>query len=137
MKLALKQPAAKPTNKFSAAFKNRKNKGKFKAFFAQLSRGLMLPIAILPIAGLLLGIGGAIGANVNTDTGQVVANIFKAMSDVVFGNLPSLFCIAITITFSKDKGTAGFISALAYLVFSSSQLPFLQFDDKKNIISVL
>ena len=137
MKLALKQSAAKPTNKFSAAFKNRKNKGKFKAFFAQLSRGLMLPIAILPIAGLLLGIGGAIGANVNTDTGQVVANIFKAMSDVVFGNLPILFCIAITITFSKDKGTAGFISALAYLVFSSSQLPFLQFDDKKNIISVL
>ncbi|WP_051122437.1 PTS transporter subunit EIIC [Mesomycoplasma moatsii] len=116
---------------------NNKNQGKIKAFFSQLSRGLMIPIAILPIAGLLLGIGGAIGANVKTDLGQVFANIFKGMSDVVFANLPLLFCIAITITFSKDKGASGFMSALAFLVFSSSQLAFIQFDTNGNPISIM
>lgn len=118
-------------------FKEQKNKGTIKAFFSQLSRGLMLPIAVLPVAGLLLGIGGAIGANVQTDTGTVFANIFKGMSDVVFANLPILFCVAITITFSKDKGTAAFASVLAFLVFSASQLPFLQINDKKDVISIL
>lgn len=87
----------------------------------------MLPIAILPIAGLLLGIGGAIGANVpKTSNLQILANIFKAMSQVVFDSLPILFCVAITITFSKDRGAAAFCSLLAYLVFCSIQVPFIQ-----------
>lgn len=107
-------------------FGEAKNKGKSKSFFSQLSRGLMLPIAILPIAGLLLGIGGAIGANVTTEIGGIFANIFKGMSDVVFANLPILFAVAITITFSKDKGASGFCALLAYLVFCSSQLAFIQ-----------
>ena len=100
-------------------FFRKKEGGGAKAFFSQLSRGLMLPIAILPIAGLLLGIGGAIGANATTEAGNVIANIFKGMSEVVFANLPVLFGIAITITFSKDKGTSGFMAALAFLVFFS------------------
>ncbi|MGL5438674.1 MAG: glucose PTS transporter subunit IIA [Metamycoplasmataceae bacterium] len=115
---------------------NGKHKGKVKSFLSQLSRGLMLPIAILPIAGLLLGIGGAIGANVQSEIGQVFADIFKGMSEVVFSNLPLLFCIAITITFSKDKGASGFCAALAYLVFSSTQLAFIQFEGN-NVVSIL
>lgn len=101
---------------------------KIKAWFQQLSRGLMLPIAILPIAGLLLGIGGAIGANTSIDdkTAQTVAQVFKGMSEVVFANLPILFCVAVAITFSNDKGGAGFAAVLAYLVFTASQLAFIQ-----------
>ena len=116
---------------------NSKHKGKIKSFFDQLSRGLMLPIAILPIAGLLLGIGGAIGANVSSEVGIIFANIFKGMSDVIFSNLPLFFCIAITITFSKDKGSSGFASAIAYLVFCSSQFAFLQFNDDKTLKSIM
>jgi PTS system glucose-specific IIC component len=97
----------------------------------------MLPIAILPIAGLLLGIGGSIGANATTEAAVIFANIFKGMSDVIFGNLPILFCIAITITFSKDKGASGFSSAIAYLVFCSSQLAFLQFNDDGTLKSIM
>ncbi|MGL4647285.1 MAG: PTS transporter subunit EIIC [Mycoplasmoidaceae bacterium] len=117
---------------------NNRPKGRAKQFFAKLSRGLMLPIAILPIAGLLLGIGGAIGANIGADpTGQVFANIFKSMSEVVFANLPILFAIAITITFSKDKGASGFCSLLGFLVFCSTQIPFIQKDATGNVISIL
>ena len=117
----------------------RKSKGKIKAFFSQLSRGLMIPIAILPVAGLLLGIGGAIEANFpgSNEAAQVFAKIFKGMSDVVFSNLPILFCIAITITFSKDKGTAGFMSALAYLVFCSVQLAFIQTEKVGEVTKVV
>lgn len=104
-----------------------KHKGKVKQFFAKLSRGLMLPIAILPIAGLLLGIGGAIGANLKGNyAAELTALIFDSMSNIVFATLPILFCVAITITFSRDKGTSGFCSILAYLVFCSTQLPFIQ-----------
>lgn len=117
--------------------KDKNNKGRVKDFFSQLSRGLMLPIAILPIAGLLLGNGGAIGANFQKSSDvQIVANIFKAMSQVVFDSLPILFCVAITITFSKDRGAAAFCSLLAYLVFCSIQVPFIQIEDNK-VISIM
>ena len=127
-------------NKIYQSWQNRnskKNKGKIKSFFDQLSRGLMLPIAILPIAGLLLGIGGSIGANVTSETGEIFANIFKGMSDVIFGNLPILFCIAITITFSKDRGASGFAAVIGYLVFCSSQLAFLQFNEDGTLKSIM
>lgn len=114
----------------------RRNKGEIKAFFSQFSRGLMLPISILPIAGLLLGIGGAIGANVHSSNGLIIANIFKGMSEVVFATMPILFSVAITITFSKDRGTAAFSSLLAYLVFCSSQMPFFQ-KEGNNIVSIM
>lgn len=125
------------STKFYKTYNSRKNKGRVKSFFDQLSRGLMLPIAILPIAGLLLGIGGAIGANATNEVGTIFANIFKGMSDVVFGNLPILFCIAITITFSKDKGASGFAAVIAYLVFCSSQFAFLQFDENNQLKSIM
>lgn len=114
---------------------------KIKAWFQQLSRGLMLPIAILPIAGLLLGIGGAIGANIDAynEVGKVFSGIFKGMSEIAFASLPILFCVAIAITFSQDKGGAGFSALLAYLVFSSSQHALFQYDDaiQPNLISIL
>ncbi|WP_027334475.1 PTS transporter subunit EIIC [Mycoplasma elephantis] len=112
-------------------------KGIIKSWFQKLARGLMLPIAILPIAGLLLGIGGAIGANTSSEIGKVFANIFKGMSEIVFGNLPVLFCIAVAITFSNDRGGAGFAALIAYLVFNASQYAFIQFDENKTAISVL
>ncbi|WEK82880.1 MAG: PTS transporter subunit EIIC [Mycoplasma sp.] len=108
-----------------------------KAWFQQLARGIMLPIAILPIAGLLLGIGGAIGANTKDAGWLVVSEVFKSMSDVVFGNLALLFCVAVAITFSNDKGGAGFAAVIAYLVFTSSQRAFIQIDEHGNILSIL
>lgn len=115
----------------------KKGKGRVKQFFAKLSRGLMLPIAVLPIAGLLLGIGGALGANLpDNATADVFAKIFKGMSDIVFSSLPLLFAIAITITFSKDKGASGFCAALGYLVFCSCQNAFFQYDSTGHLTSI-
>lgn len=93
---------------FSNFNKRRKeNKGKIKDFSSQFSRSLMLPILILPIAGLLLGISGVIGANLKNEGGMIRANILSAISSVLFNILPLLFSVALTITFSKDRELVG------------------------------
>ena len=96
--------------------KNKKeSSGVFKEFIAKLSRGLMLPIAMLPIAGLFLGIGSAIiatsGAGDNIHNIQkVFGQVISAGGNVIFDCLPVLFCIAIAITFTADAGVAGLSS---------------------------
>jgi PTS system glucose-specific IIC component len=85
-----------------------KQKGGFQEIIAKLSRGLMLPIAMLPIAGLFLGIGSTI---VNTAGDNNALKIFGSVLQVpggaIFSALPCLFAIAIAISFTKDSGTAG------------------------------
>ncbi|GHU27024.1 hypothetical protein FACS1894152_2910 [Bacilli bacterium] len=83
-----------------------KNKGAMKEIMAKLSRGLMLPIAMLPIAGLFLGIGSAITNNVHSNGMTILGNVIQMPGDIVFGCLPVLFAIAIAISFTKDSGTA-------------------------------
>src|ERR1700760_4901237 len=80
--------------------------------FAQLQRlgkSLILPIAVLPAAGILLRLGqpdllGRIGA-------PVIGPFFKAMSaagDALFSNLPLLFAVGVAIGFARkaDGSTA-------------------------------
>ncbi|WHQ37346.1 PTS transporter subunit EIIC [Spiroplasma sp. SV19] len=114
---------------FKKWWKNKKNN--WSSNLQKFARGLMLPISILPFAGLLLGIGGAIGANTNTDAGLLAANIFKGMSEIIFANFAIMFCIAVTSTFTNDSGSAAFIAIISYLVFSSSQIPFIHFEGEK------
>lgn len=96
----------------------------FREFIAKLSRGLMLPIAMLPIAGLFLGIGSAIvtqaSAN-NIDWLTTFGKILQTPGNAIFSNLPVLFCIAIAITFTKDAGTAGLSAFVGWLVFCAFQ----------------
>ena len=89
----------------------------------------MLPIAILPAAGLLLGIGGAL-SNPNTVQAYPFLNIgwlqgiFSIMSsagDVVFSNLALIMCIGLSVGLAKkDKGTAGLAGAVSFLVMNAA-----------------
>lgn len=95
----------------------------------KIGKSFMLPIAILPAAGLLLGIGGALS---NPNTVQVypfldipwLQGIFQVMSsagDVVFGNLALIMCIGLAVGLAKkDKGTAALAGAVAFLVMNAS-----------------
>lgn len=103
---------------------NRKEKGAFKEFVAKLSKGLMLPIAMLPIAGLFLGIGAAIatsGVNSDNEALKTFGNFLKVPGDVIFGALPVLFAIAIAIAFTGDAGPAALAAFVGFLVFSGLQ----------------
>ena len=101
-------------NKFGnadpASYRGEKGESPLKQIVAKLSRGLMLPIALLPIAGLFLGVGSAIvtqAQNANNAALEIFGKILKVPGAAIFGNLPVLFCIAIAITFGNDKGVAG------------------------------
>lgn len=102
--------------------KNKQNKGAVKEFIAKLSKGLMLPIAMLPVAGLFLGIGSAIAANAGGNVGlETFGNFLKVPGDVIFGALPVLFAIAIAIAFTGDAGPAALAALVGFLVFSGLQ----------------
>lgn len=92
--------------------------------FAQLQRlgkSLMLPIALLPAAGILLRLGqpdllGQIKI-------PVIGPFFEAMSaggDAIFGNLALLFAVGVAIGFAKKADGSTALSAVAgYLVMTA------------------
>ena len=111
-------------------FKKKKNKestgGGAREVIAKLSRGLMLPIAMLPIAGLFLGIGSAIATNCPSGSfGNIFGMVIKAPGQVIFDNLAVLFAVAIAITFTGDIGVAGLSSFVGWIVFCALQSAFI------------
>src|SRR6478672_6321483 len=84
----------------------------------RLGKSLMLPIAVLPAAGILLRLGqpdllGSIKA-------PVIGPFFQAMSaagDAVFANLPLLFAVGVAIGFAKKAdGSTALAAVVGYLV---------------------
>ena len=79
----------------------------------RLGRALMLPIAILPIAGLLLRLG---------DTDLLNIAVMHDAGQAIFANLALIFAIGIAVGFARDNnGTAGLAGAIGYLVGEAHQ----------------
>ena len=95
----------------------------------QFGKSFMLPIAILPAAGLLLGIGGAL-SNPNTVKAYpmlditLLQNAFTLMSsagNIVFRNLAVIFAVGVAIGLAKnDKGTAALAAMLGFLIMNAT-----------------
>ncbi|ASW51350.2 PTS transporter subunit EIIC [Streptococcus suis] len=108
--------------------------------FSQLGQAFMLPISILPVAGLLLGIGGAL-SNSNAVAQfpvldqawlQAVFTIMSTAGSAVFANLALIFAVGVAVGLADaDKGTAGLSAGVAYLVYTATISGFLTlFADK-------
>lgn len=90
--------------------------GKWFEKAQRFGKSFMLPIAVLPAAGLLLGIGGAL-SNANTVAAYPFLNIpwlqnvfivLASAGTIVFANLAVLFAVGVAVGLAKtDKGTAG------------------------------
>ncbi|MEC0130248.1 MULTISPECIES: glucose-specific PTS transporter subunit IIBC [Paenibacillus] len=101
----------------------------FKKLFGVLQRvgkALMLPVAILPAAGLLLGIGNML---VNPDflqyvpalenhVVQAVANVLMNSGQIVFDNLALLFAVGVAIGLAGGEGVAGLAAIIGFLVMN-------------------
>ena len=98
--------------------------------FAQaqrVGRSLMLPIAVLPAAGLLLRFGqpdmlGSEGVASWNGMGwvQPVADVFAAAGNAVFGNLPIIFALGVAIGFArKSDGSTALAGLIGYLTFQA------------------
>ncbi|WP_434329580.1 PTS transporter subunit EIIC [Mycoplasma capricolum subsp. capricolum] len=109
---------------------NKSNfKDKLKAFGAnimptlsKLSKAFLLPIALLPIAGVFLGVGATITANVSNASGfWYIGSVMETMGKVCFANLPVLFCISVALAYTKDSGVAAITALVGFLVLNGIQ----------------
>ena len=103
-------------------------KDKIFGVLQRVGRSFMLPIALLPVAGLLLGIGSsftnetmlaAYGLNNVIHPGTLIYTILDVMSQTgsaVFNNLALLFAMGVAIGMArKEKEVAALSGAVAYL----------------------
>src|SRR5919112_6709036 len=73
-----------------------------------LGRALMLPIAVLPVAGLLLRLG-------QPDLLDIA--FLSAAGDAIFSNLGLLFAVGVAVGFARENhGAAALAGAVCYLV---------------------
>lgn len=80
--------------------------------FQKIGRALMLPVAVLPVAGLLLGIGSADFSLIP----PLVSSIMAEAGGMVFGNLPIIFAIGTAIGLSENDGVASVAAVVGYVV---------------------
>ncbi|MFM7427314.1 MAG: glucose-specific PTS transporter subunit IIBC [Elainella sp.] len=94
----------------------------FKKAFAllqQMGKALMLPVSVLPVAGLLLGIGSAKFSKPEAFgwLPEWLATIMKSSGDAIFANLPVIFAIAVTIAFTGNDGASALAAIVGFAVF--------------------
>lgn len=92
----------------------------------------MLPVSVLPIAGLLLGLGsarlielqqikdGVINSPKFWFIPEQLAQIMRASGDAVFANLPIIFAIAVAIGYTENDGVAAVAAIVGFAIFLAS-----------------
>ena len=90
----------------------------FKGLFSSLQKigkALMLPVAVLPVAGLLLGLGAT---DFHGYAPALVLALMKNSGDVIFGNLPLIFAIGVALGFTENDGVSAVAATIGYLVMT-------------------
>ena len=108
-------------------------KDKIFGVLQRVGRSFMLPSAILPVAGLLLGIGGSFSNETMLSAyglldvmgpGTVFNMIFQIMSaagNIVFANLPIIFAMGVAIGMAKkEKDVAALSAVVAFFIMHAS-----------------
>ncbi|WP_027334285.1 PTS transporter subunit EIIC [Mycoplasma elephantis] len=84
-------------------------------YLSELGKALMFPIAVLPIAAILMRIGAEIPTT--TVFSKFIQAFVAAGGDIVFGNLPILFAVGIAFGLSKEnRGEAAFAGLIGMLL---------------------
>ncbi|CAL4322686.1 PTS glucose transporter subunit IIBC [Buchnera aphidicola] len=76
----------------------------------KIGKSLMLPVSVLPIAGILLGIGSAHFSIIP----NAISNIMAEAGGSVFSNMPLIFAIGVALGFTKNDGVAALAAVIAY-----------------------
>ncbi|MBY0949834.1 PTS transporter subunit IIABC [Staphylococcus aureus] len=112
-----------------------------KKLFGQLQRigkALMLPVAILPAAGLLLAIGTAIQGEalqhylpfIQNGGVQNIAKLMTAAGSIIFENLPMIFALGVAIGLAGGDGVAAIAAFVGYIIMNKTTGDFLQVTPK-------
>ncbi len=108
-------------------------KDKIFGILQRVGRSFMLPIAVLPVAGLLMGLGSSFTNETTLATynllgvmgpGTIPWDIFTVLSacgGVIFDNLPLIFAVGVAIGMARaEKEVAALSAAVAFLVMHSA-----------------
>ncbi|MCR6095115.1 PTS transporter subunit EIIC [Salipaludibacillus agaradhaerens] len=101
----------------------------FKNSFGTLQkvgRSLMLPVALLPAAGILLAFGDAMQNPdmiarlpfLDSAIFSLIAEMMQSAGDIVFANLALLFAVGVAIGLAKGDGVAGLAALIGYLIIN-------------------
>jgi PTS system glucose-specific IIC component len=95
----------------------------------KMGKALMLPVSVLPVAGLLLGLGSArlielqqIEQGLLSDSKfwwlpEWLAAIMKNSGDAIFASLPLIFAIAVAIGYTGNDGVSALAATVGLMVF--------------------
>ena len=108
----------------------------FKKLFGQLQRigkALMLPVAILPAAGILLAFGNAmhneqlvkIAPWLTNNVFVMISSIMEAAGQVIFDNLPLLFAVGTALGLAGGDGVAALAALVGYLIMNATMGKYL------------
>jgi PTS system D-glucosamine-specific IIC component len=93
----------------------------------------MLPVAILPAAGILLGVGTALQnptlldtvPALNVEWVQLVSNVLSQAGQIVFDNLSLLFAVGVAVGLAGGDGVAGIAAIVGYLIMNKTMSTIL------------
>ena len=83
------------------------------SYLQKIGKCMMLPVSVLPVAGILLGVGSANFPWLP----QIVSQIMAQSGGAIFSNLPLLFAIGVAIGLTDNDGVAAMASTVGFAVF--------------------
>jgi len=94
----------------------------------QVGKALMLPVALLPAAGILLAVGNMfqneaflkLAPALNAHWFQAFAKVMEQSGDIVFGNLALLFAVGVAIGLADGEGVAGLAAIVGFLIMNKT-----------------
>ncbi|MCT8976791.1 glucose-specific PTS transporter subunit IIBC [Clostridium sp. CX1] len=103
-------------------------KGSAFGVLQQVGKALMLPVAILPAAGMLLAFGNLFQnpnflkyATFLSGHGfQTFARVMEQSGDIIFGNLSLLFAVGVAVGLAGGEGVAGLAAIVGFLIMNKT-----------------
>jgi PTS system glucose-specific IIC component len=78
----------------------------------KIGKSLMLPVSVLPVAGILLGVGAAKFGFMPV----IVSQLMETSGGAIFGSLPLIFAIGVALGLTKNDGVSALASTVGYFV---------------------
>ena len=92
----------------------------------KIGKSLMLPVALLPAAGILLAFGASFSQETwveqfpwfGNEGVQLILEIMNQAGGIIFDNLPLLFAVGVAIGLSRGDGVAGLAAIIGFLIMN-------------------
>jgi glucose PTS system EIICB or EIICBA component len=95
-------------------------------FLQKIGKSLMLPVSILPVAGILLGVGGAVLSGTAergielAEPVRILLEIMQASGQPIFDNMALIFAIGVALGMAKNDGVAALSAVVGFLVMNAT-----------------